>query len=154
MRAKLINEIKQHIEGSGLGPIGIGVASMFKGYNEIKKIIPDFKKLSYPIKNNPMADEIEGAILQITSTFKCKEDDLILLLNKLDGIEMLRINNFINNVVLGIDNFDDLITRAGRLQTKKGSFEEYYILLSTHWQIAKISIGNITNKEYYLIRYK
>jgi len=42
MKAKLvINEIRQHIEGSGLSPIGIGKISMFKSYEHFKKTKPE-----------------------------------------------------------------------------------------------------------------
>jgi len=42
MRAKFVNEIKQNIETSGLGAIGIGKSSILRGYDLIKKINKDF----------------------------------------------------------------------------------------------------------------
>ena len=88
----------------------------------------------------------------------------------LDGIEVPIINHFstqgsgggpqgilnvyfIEDVVL-VPSSDDIMTGVGRIETVKGLFDEYYILLSKHWQIAKLSIENASRKEYYLIRYK
>ena len=41
MRAKFINEIKREIEGSGLGPLGVGRAGMFKAYAYFQRFKPD-----------------------------------------------------------------------------------------------------------------
>jgi hypothetical protein len=50
MRAKFVNEIKRDIEGSGLGPIGVGDATLDIGYKYMLKLWPGIDEHIHPLK--------------------------------------------------------------------------------------------------------
>ena len=155
MRAKLINEIRQGVEGSGLGAIGVGRTSMFKGYDAIKKLSPNFEERCYPIIDNPMTASIDVAIEKIAKIFDCDIDDMLIM--RSFGKESITTWKFINNVVLGADEIilhKDVVMKAGRVIKDNGFMEDYYLMASKNWQVAKIAVGTASTNDYYLIRYK
>jgi hypothetical protein len=154
MKARIIlNEIKQDKE-SGLGAIGIGKESMFKGYKEIKKIAPNFEERCYPIENNPMTEPIEFIIMKISRIFNCKVSDL--LITRSFGKESISAARFIEDVILDKNNLsnEDVELLTGRILVAENSYDYYSLKLSKYWQVAKIMVNSLSAKTYYIIRYK
>lgn len=79
MRAKFVNEIKQNKEISGLGSIGIGKASVLKGFTHINKTWPDFLKDAEPLKDVKY-QYLAPLIEQISKwDFRCPDENIVVL---------------------------------------------------------------------------
>jgi len=112
MRAKLINEIKQNIEGSGLGPIGIGHSGMHKGYDYIKNMFPhslsflNKRKKSFHAASEEIVPEIKLFMPKILELMNCKEEELLIsILNILAGGPLaLWIESIMKHAEINIEN--------------------------------------------------
>ena len=105
MRAKLINEIRQDIEGSGLGPIGVGKMSVLKGFSHISKTWPKFLKDAETLKDikdrhlAPVSEEIANW------DFYCPRESILIMPKDYTPIAM---DTWMENILSEVETYRKL----------------------------------------------
>jgi len=99
-----INEIKQHIEGSGLGSIGVGASTIYKAYNIASKIDSNLKNY----------ETLDTAYMEIEEVIE--NDELLELKQKISNLLDAPLQHII---MVSVELMSDEVLNYAILQTIK-----------------------------------